>query len=98
MWIAMSYKRVISMTPITAVLITLLFIINSLSLGYDVSKQKDLETVTYTVLRTYEETNQSIYGTWRDYYVVTTEGKVFKVSFEEYYASKTTGKFIYRKY
>lgn len=98
MWIAMSYKRVISMTPITAVLITLLIIINSLSLGYDVSKQKDLETVTYTVLRTYEETNQSIYGTWRDYYVVTTEGKVFKVSSEEYYASKTTGKFIYRKY
>lgn len=95
----MSYKRVISMTPITAVLITLLIIIiNSLSLGYDVSKQKDLETVTYTVLRTYEETNQSIYGTWRDYYVVTTEGKVFKVSSEEYYASKTTGKFIYRKY
>ena len=86
------------MTPITAVLITLLIIINSLSLGYDVSKQKDLETVTYTVLRTYEETNQSIYGTWRDYYVVTTEGKVFKVSSEEYYASKTTGKFIYRKY
>lgn len=94
----MSYKRIISMTTITAVLITLLIIINSLSLGYDVSKQKDLETVTYTVLRTYEETNQSIYGTWRDYYVVTTEGKVFKVSSEEYYASKTTGKFIYRKY
>lgn len=94
----MSYKRVISMTPITAVLITFLIIINSLSLGYDVSKQKELETTTYSVLRTYEEKNQSIYGTWREYYVVTTEGKVFKVSSEEYYASKTTGKFIYRKY
>lgn len=86
------------MTPITAVLITFLIIINSLSLGYDVSKQKELETTTYIVLRTYEEKNQSIYGTWREYYVVTTEGKVFKVSSEEYYASKTTGKFIYRKY
>lgn len=94
----MSYKRVISMTPITAVLITFLIIINSLSLGYDVSNQKELETTTYSVLRTYEEKNQSIYGTWREYYVVTTEGKVFKVSSEEYYASKTTGKFIYRKY
>lgn len=86
------------MTPITAVLITFLIIINSLSLGYDVSNQKELETTTYSVLRTYEEKNQSIYGTWREYYVVTTEGKVFKVSSEEYYASKTTGKFIYRKY
>lgn len=94
----MSYKRVISMTSITAVLITFLIIINSLSLGYDVSNQKELETTTYSVLRTYEEKNQSIYGTWREYYVVTTEGKVFKVSSEEYYASKTTGKFIYRKY
>ena len=60
--------------------------------------KKELETTTYIVLRTYEEKNQSIYGTWREYYVVTTEGKVFKVSSEEYYASKTTGKFIYRKY
>lgn len=86
------------MTSITAILITLLIIIGSYCLGYNTPKQKDLETTTYSVLRTYEETNQSIYGTWRDYYVVTTEGKVFKVSSEEYYASKTTGKFTYRKY
>lgn len=94
----MSYKRLVTMTPITEILITLLIIIGSYCLGYDTPKNKDPETITYGVLRTYEETNQSIYGTWREYYVVTTEGKVFKVSSEEYYASKTTGKFIYRKY
>lgn len=94
----MNIKRVISMTSITAILATLLIIIASYCSGYDTPKHRDYKTTTYSISRTYEETHQSIFGTWRDYYVVTDEGEVFKVSSEEYYSSKTTGKFIYRKY
>lgn len=96
------YKSTFKLTVITALIVTLLIIISPylfVYLGLDDQKyHPTVTTVTYDVLRTYDETNQSIYGTWRDYYVVTTEGKVFKVSSEEYYASKTTGKFTYRKY
>ena len=65
------------------------------SLGIDYSPE--YETVTYKVKEVYEEKNQSIYGTWRTYYVVTEDGTVFKVSSEEYYASKSTGKFTQKK-
>lgn len=96
------YKFTFKLTVITALIVTLLIIISPYLFGYlgldDQKYHPTVTTVTYDVLRTYDETNQSIYGTWRDYYVVTTEGKVFKVSSEEYYASKTTGKFTYRKY
>lgn len=96
------YKSTFKLTVITALIVTLLIIISTYLFGYlgldDQKYHPTVTTVTYDVLRTYDETNQSIYGTWRDYYVVTTEGKVFKVSSEEYYASKTTGKFTYRKY
>lgn len=96
------YKFTFKLTVITALIVTLLIIISPYLFGYlgldDQKYNPTVTTVTYDVLRTYDETNQSIYGTWRDYYVVTTEGKVFKVSSEEYYASKTTGKFTYRKY
>ena len=96
------YKFTFKLTVITALIVTLLIIISQYLFGYlgldDQKYHTTVTTVTYDVLRTYDETNQSIYGTWRDYYVVTTEGKVFKVSSEEYYASKTTGKFTYRKY
>lgn len=96
------YKFTFKLTVITTLIVTLLIIISPYLFGYlELDDQKyhpTVTTVTYDVLRTYDETNQSIYGTWRDYYVVTTEGKVFKVSSEEYYASKTTGKFTYRKY
>lgn len=96
------YKFTFKLTVITALIVTLLIIISPYLFGYlgldDQKYNPTVTTVTYNVLRTYDETNQSIYGTWRDYYVVTTEGKVFKVSSEEYYASKTTGKFTYRKY
>lgn len=96
------YKFTFKLTVITSLIVTLLIIISPYLfeyLGLDGQKYyPTVTTVTYDVLRTYDETNQSIYGTWRDYYVVTTEGKVFKVSSEEYYASKTTGKFTYRKY
>lgn len=96
------YKFTFKLTVITSLIVTLLIIISPYlfkHLGLDDQKyHPTVTTVTYDVLRTYDETNQSIYGTWRDYYVVTTEGKVFKVSSEEYYASKTTGKFTYRKY
>lgn len=96
------YKFTFKLTVITALIVTLLIIISPYLFGYlgldDQKYHPTVTTVTYDVLRTYDETNQSIYGTWRDYYIVTTEGKVFKVSSEEYYASKTTGKFTYRKY
>ena len=96
------YKFTFKLTVITAFIVTLLIIISPYLFGYlgldGQEYHPTVTTVTYDVLRTYDETNQSIYGTWRDYYVVTTEGKVFKVSSEEYYASKTTGKFTYRKY
>lgn len=96
------YKFAFKLTVVTALIVTLLIIISPYLFGYlgldDHQYHSTVTTVTYDVLRTYDETNQSIYGTWRDYYVVTTEGKVFKVSSEEYYASKTTGKFTYRKY
>lgn len=96
------YKFAFKLTVITALIVTLLIIISPYLFGYlgldDQKYNPTVTTVTYDVLRIYDETNQSIYGTWRDYYVVTTEGKVFKVSSEEYYASKTTGKFTYRKY
>lgn len=95
-------KFAIKLTVITSLIVTLLIIIGPYSLKYlgldNQEYHPSVTTTTYNVLRTYEETNQSIYGTWRDYYVVTTEGKVFKVSSEEYYASKTTGKFTYREY
>lgn len=96
------YKFTFKLTVITTLIVTLLIIISPYLFEYlgldDQKYHPTVTTVTYDVLRTYDETNQSIYGTWRDYYVVTTEGKVFKVSSEEYYASKTTGKFTYRKY
>lgn len=96
------YKYTFKLTVITALIVTLLIIISPYLFRYlglnDQEYHPSITTTTYNVLRTYEETNQSIYGTWRDYYVVTTEGKVFKVSSEEYYASKTTGKFTYREY
>ena len=96
------YKSIFKLTVITALIVTLLIIISPYLFGYlgldDQKYHPTVTTVTYDVLRTYDETNQSIYGTWRDYYVVTTEDKVFKVSSEEYYASKATGKFTYRKY
>lgn len=65
------------------------------SLGIDYTTK--YETITYKVKEVYEEKNQSIYGTWRTYYVVVKDGTVFKVSSEEYYSSKSTGKFTQKK-
>lgn len=92
----------LKLTIVTALSIMILVVTGPYLLKYLGFNEKtynpEVTTITYDVVRTYDETNQSIYGTWRDYYVVTAEGKVFKVSSEEYYASKTTGKFTYRKY
>lgn len=46
----------------------------------------------YTVKKSYIETDQSIFGTWRDYYLVTDHG-TFKVSDKEYYDSSVSGKY-----
>lgn len=46
----------------------------------------------YTVKKSYIETDQSIFGTWREYYLVTDHG-TFKVSDKEYYDSQVSGKY-----
>lgn len=82
-------------TSIIAMLLALSspFIFRSLGIG----QITEYESITYKVKEVYEEKNQSIYGTWRTYYVVIEDGTVFKVSSEEYYSSKSTGKFTQKK-
>lgn len=46
----------------------------------------------YTVEKSYIETDQSIFGTWREYYLVTDHG-TFKVSDKDYYDSTVSGKY-----
>lgn len=46
----------------------------------------------YTVKKSYIETDQSIFGTWREYYLVTDHG-TFKVSGKDYYDSTVSGKY-----
>ena len=54
----------------------------------------DTKTVhhEYTVKKSYIETDQSIFGTWREYYLVTDHG-TFKVSDKDYYDSQVSGKY-----
>lgn len=54
----------------------------------------DTKTVhhEYTVKKSYVETDQSIFGTWREYYLVTDHG-TFKVSDKDYYDSQVSGKY-----
>lgn len=54
----------------------------------------DTKTVhhEYIVKKSYIETDQSIFGTWRTYYLVTDHG-TFKVSDKEYYDSSVSGKY-----
>lgn len=54
----------------------------------------DTKTVhhEYTVKKSYIETDQSIFGTWREYYLVTDHG-TFKVSDKEYYDSQVSGRY-----
>ena len=46
----------------------------------------------YTVKKSYIETDQSIFGTWREYYLVTDHG-TFKVSDKDYYDSQVSCKY-----
>lgn len=46
----------------------------------------------YTVKKSYIETDQSIFGTWREYHLVTDHG-TFKVSDKDYYDSTVSGKY-----
>ena len=46
----------------------------------------------YTVKKYHIETDQSIFGTWREYYLVTDHG-TFKVSDKEYYDSSVSGRY-----
>ena len=54
----------------------------------------DTKTVhhEYTVKKSYIETDQSIFGTWREYYLVTDHG-TFKVSDKDYYDSQVSCKY-----
>lgn len=76
---------------ITTVVIILLAII-----GYKLLPELVPNTKTvhheYTVKKSYIETDQSIFGTWREYYLVTDHG-TFKVSDKDYYDSTVSGKY-----
>lgn len=76
---------------ITTVVIILLALITYKLLP---SLAPDTETVhhEYTVKKSYIETDQSIFGTWREYYLVTDHG-TFKVSDKDYYDSTVSGKY-----
>lgn len=58
----------------------------------------DTKTVhhEYTVKKSYIETDQSIFGTWREYYLVT-DHSTFKVSDKEYYDSQVSGKYKFNE-
>lgn len=91
-------KQLLKYNLVTSIIAMLLavslpFIFRSLGIG----QITQYESITYKVKEVYEEKNQSIYGTWRTYYVVIEDGTVFKVSSEEYYSSKSTGKFTQKK-
>ena len=77
-------------------LMTITMIIVMLFMGYLFLPDIVPETKTihheYTVKKSYIETDQSIFGTWREYYLVTDHG-TFKVSDKEYYDSSVSGKY-----
>lgn len=77
-------------------LMTTVIIIVIMFVGYRFLPQLVPETKTihheYTVKKSYIETDQSIFGTWREYYLVTDHG-TFKVSDKEYYDSSVSGKY-----
>lgn len=84
----MKYSSIIKMNGVIIVLAITLLIIFSNKLV------PDTKTVhhEYTVKKSYIETDQSIFGTWREYYLVTDHG-TFKVSDKEYYDSSVSGKY-----
>ena len=76
----MKYSNIIKMNGVIIVLtITLLALFSD-------KLVPDTKTVhrEYIVKKSYIETDQSIFGTWREYYLVTDHG-TFKVSDKEYY-------------
>ena len=77
-------------------LMTTAMIIVMLFMGYIFLPDIVPETKTihheYTVKKSYIETDQSIFGTWREYYLVTDHG-TFKVSDKDYYDSSVSGKY-----
>ena len=84
----MKYSSIIKANGVIIVLTIILLIIFSNKL------LPDTKTVhhEYTVKKSYVETDQSIFGTWREYYLVTDHG-TFKVSDKEYYDSQVSGKY-----
>ena len=84
----MKYSSIIKMNGVIIVLAITLLIIFSNKLV------PDTKTVhhEYTVKKSYIETDQSIFGTWREYYLVTDHG-TFKVSDTEYYDSSVSRKY-----
>ena len=84
----MKYSNIIKINGVIIVLTIILLIIFSNKI------LPDTKTVhhEYTVKKSYVETDQSIFGTWREYYLVTDHG-TFKVSDKEYYDSQVSGKY-----
>lgn len=76
---------------ITIVVIILLALIGCKLLPSLVPDTKTIHH-KYTVKKSYIETDQSIFGTWREYYLVTDHG-TFKVSDKDYYDSTVSGKY-----
>lgn len=78
------------------IVLTTVIVIAIAFVGYRLlpSLVPDTKTVhhEYTVKKSYIETDQSIFGTWREYYLVTDHG-TFKVSDTEYYDSSVSGKY-----
>ena len=84
----MKYSSIIKANGVIIVLCIILLAIFSDEL------LPDTKTVhhEYTVKKSYIETDQSIFGTQREYYLVTDHG-TFKVSDKEYYDSQVSGKY-----
>lgn len=76
---------------ITTVVVILLALVAYKLFPYLVPDTKTVHH-EYTVKKSYIETDQSIFGTWREYYLVTDHG-TFKVSDKDYYDSTVSGKY-----
>lgn len=74
------------------ILLTTVILIVIAFVGYRFLPETQTVHHEYVVKKSYVETDQSIFGTWREYYLVTDHG-TFKVSDKEYYDSSVSGKY-----
>lgn len=84
----MKYSNLIKANAVIMVVL----IIGTVILGPKLIPETKTVHHEYIVKKSYIETDQSIFGTWRTYYLVTDHG-TFKVSDKEYYDSSVSGKY-----